>query len=179
MNVTSRQRSPSPDKVYNFKTPVTSRKVKIDDGFHESKMALTQSVDFRKKPVEADPYEFVKQIKAEDRVWFWNSHPDHQIEKTMKPFDDITCMTLERILGLYRSTKDEEYRLVNIGFGLTVDLENWIMYNDNDANNQKEQRQVMRSDKSDGSKKRNIDQQRYSSPITAESLKSIREAWCR
>ena len=52
MNVTSRQRSPSPDKVYNFKTPVTSRKVKIDDGFHESKMALTQSVDFRKKPVE-------------------------------------------------------------------------------------------------------------------------------
>ena len=56
----------------------------------------------------------------------------------MKPFDDITCMTLERILGLYRSTKEVEFQMVNIGFGLTVDLERWIMFNDNDANNQKE-----------------------------------------
>ena len=58
----------------------------------------------------------------------------------MKPFDDITCLTLERILDLYRSTKEHEYKFVNIGFGLTVDLERWIMFNDNDANNQKEQR---------------------------------------
>ena len=97
----------------------------------------------------------------------------------MKPFDDITCMTLERILGLYRSTKEAEFQMVNIGFGLTVDLERWIMFNDNDANNQKEQRQVMRSDNSERTKKRPSDQQRFSCPITAESLFSIREAWCR
>ena len=76
----SRQRSLSPDKNFNFKTPMTSRKTKVEGIFLENKLTLTQSVDFRKKPAETDPYEFVKQLKKEDRVWFWNSHPDHLTE---------------------------------------------------------------------------------------------------
>jgi hypothetical protein len=114
---------------------------------------------------------FMEPLLKLDTAWSFQYKTPTGI-KVWVPLQNIESMTVDRFNTQYKKYKIESSRYVKIGYGLTVDVANWIQYPTRDPFNQLQLHKPIRRGLNHV-RERNQSNTRFISKITSEVLRKV------